>query len=764
MKKLLFLVTPEDLPYFSYIKPMLAGVSVSVSVVSPVTRMEVYMSASSRGFDAIVTTNPKWLPILVAWDKRTQCNLDDWAGSIVQLTGPAQKPPIPVLVLNPLDQCASVNYGKFLVERYLSKLIAPEKWFAQTEFSWEIATPESLPALYERFKDAKFIAIDTETKKEYLNIACSGYCGVWLQDAGTPNAKFITHTVVIPIVDDFMITWMEKFNALLPPKIFQNGMYDNAYFFRWGAPVYNWLWDTQHLFHCWYSELPKRLDFITTFLIRDIAYWKHMAETDNIKDYYLYNAKDCWATANAFLSYMEEAPSWALDNYINHEFPMVFPCLHTAMEGIAIDETERKRIEVEEGAKVEASLNDLRISINCPTFNPRSPKQVVELWAILGSKDIKSSDKKAQAKVASRHPLNAWIVQEIIKYREAAKLLSSYTKEAKLLESRWFSSFNPAGTDTGRLASRAHHFWLGDSLQTIPETVKSMFVADAGFHLFEIDYAQSEARCVAYLSGDKNLIGVVESGKDYHCVNVELFFGIPYSDTWDVVRDKVKPEAKPVRDLAKRTNHGANYNMGASVMLDTMGYEYVLNTKKLIEGIATRKIAARNNWGPIQATLFWRGLGAKDVCQFLLDTYAEIYPDVKGRWYDSIKYRIAVSKKLVSPLGWTRYCFGNPTNSKPALNSYVAHEPQNLSVSIINKAYFRIWRTIALREPEDFRLKAQIHDSTFGQYRIGREDLRDEALKLMSIPIEVIGSDKVKRTMVIPATIKAGTDRWSTLK
>ena len=49
-----------------------------------------------------------------------------------------------------------------------------------------------------------------------------------------------------------------------------------------------------------------------------------------------------------------------------------------------------------------------------------------------------------------------------------------------------------------------------------------------------------------------------------------------------------------------------------------------------------------------------------------------------------------MTKKLVSPLGWTRYFFNDPRASKPALNSAVAHSPQNLSVSIINKVLYDI--------------------------------------------------------------------------
>lgn len=680
--KILMLITPEDLSRAKIVQGMLDGAQCMVAVVTPETKSEVYTSAIKNGFDAVITTNVAWVARLVDWKARTQCTLDNFCGSIYYLQGrnPEDKK-IPVLILNPFEHVHTTSAGDFLFRRYVSKLTHPERWFKQTAFSWEVLTPATTQAAYNKLATAKWISVDIETVKQDLFITCCSYTGIYLV-----NGKFETHTVVIPVTDNFMLNWMEKFNALKPPKIFQNGSYDNAYFLRWGCPVYNWMWDTLHLFHCWYSELPKRLDFITAFSVRDIQYWKHESQTSNLQDYYLYNAKDGWATANSFLSMLHEMPEWAINNYIEHEWPMVIPCLHTSMEGVAIDETKRAEIEVTERAKLDSSLTDIRASLGVPNFNPNSPKQVQQLWIILGSKDIKSTDKKAMDKVKARHPLNAFFVEKIVAYRKASKLLGTYTKEAKLLNGRWYAAFDAAGTDTGRLACKPHYFWVGESLQTIPDGIKPMFVADPGFELAEDDFAQSEARCVGYIAGETKLIEVVESGRDYHCVNAELFFGIPYTVTWDNIANKVLKQYKPIRDLSKRTNHGANYNMGDAVMLDTMGITNVIEAKKLLEESATKKIAARNGWQEHVARAFWRGLALVDVCGYLLKTYAETYPRVKTDYYDKVKYDIASTKKLVSALGWTRYCFGNPSKNKPDLNSYVAHGPQNLSVAIINKA------------------------------------------------------------------------------
>jgi hypothetical protein len=149
-----------------------------------------------------------------------------------------------------------------------------------------------------------------------------------------------------------------------------------------------------------------------------------------------------------------------------------------------------------------------------------------------------------------------------------------------------------------------------------------------------------------------------------------------------------------------------------------------------------------------------------------LNRYSETYPKVKGLYYQSIVKRITLSGMLVSPLGWTRRFFGKPAKNKRDLNAAVAHEPQNLSVGIVNKEFFNIWKSSVYGELKGiYRIKAQIHDSIFGQYRQEHPNIptliRD---KYMNTRVPVTGADGVVRTMFIPSDISAGKVRWSELK
>jgi DNA polymerase I-like protein with 3'-5' exonuclease and polymerase domains len=547
---------------------------------------------------------------------------------------------------------------------------------------------------------------------------------------------------------------MRAANDTSPAKVLQNGLFDSTYFLRWGMPLRNWYHDTFHLFHSWLSELPKRLDFITSFTLRDIRYWKDDGATDKKR----YCAMDGWATVNSLLAMLSEIPHYAFVNYTEHEFPMVFPSLHAACEGILCDVERFDTISQEKERQVEQSLERIRRLLASPLYNPGSWQQNSRLFQLLGCGDLvkdpnlsdrenarRGTGKIPTQKAAARHPLNGMILGLVEEYKKAAKQVSTYFAPEKLWNGHILYSLNPGGTDTLRAASSESAFDCGWQIQNIPnsdDSFKSCCVAPPGWHFGEADKAQSEARCVGYLSGEEALINLVESPHDYHSWNASAFFGVPYESIYD--ESKKKTLNKPLRDLSKRTNHGANYNMGEDVMLDTMG------PKKVAQAKITLKLPSY--------------MRLVDVCKYLLDQYNKTYPAVKGRWYASIIVAIERTGMLVSPLGWTRRFFGDPRGNKQDLNAAVAHAPQNLSVNVVNAEWYRVWRETvygALRNR--VRVKAQIHDSILFIYR-ERKDA-EAVLALMDTKVLVTGSDGVQRTMFIPSDLSAnGGSSWADAK
>jgi DNA polymerase I-like protein with 3'-5' exonuclease and polymerase domains len=257
-----------------------------------------------------------------------------------------------------------------------------------------------------------------------------------------------------------------------------------------------------------------------------------------------------------------------------------------------------------------------------------------------------------------------------------------------------------------------------------------MYIADHGWVYSNCDGMQAESRCTAYISEDANLMYTVETAKDFHKRNASLFFGMP--------ENKI---TKAIRKLSKRVNHGSNYNMGAGVLLETMGTKNVLKAKKLLD--------------------LPKRYGLIDTCRYLLHTFEETYPDIKGKYYDEVIEEIRITSLLVGATGWTRYCFDTPTRNgnKPILNKYVAHPPQSLSVMMVDEAEFDFWHEYQLKR-NMIRYKAQVHDECFYMVREKDHAITGPALsKLMARPVTVKG-----RTLIIPNDGGSIAYRWGDLK
>lgn len=701
----------------------------------------------------ILEDTPDYIPPT----NRKKLTLDNYAGSMLKL-----RSGLPVVVVNPLERLRTVPEETFVVDRYISKLTKPHKWFQQTEFKWHEVTLDNRDAVLAEIEAASICAIDIETpwpQDDLRTMRCVSYT--------TYNkATHTTNGWVVPFDEVWHWLFIRQANASSSRKAFQNGLFDNAYFLRWGCPVNNWLYDTFHLFHSWLAELPKSLDFISAFAIRDIRYWKQDGKTGNAYDLYRYCALDGWATINSLLGILAECPDWAITNYTDHEFPLVFPCITAAMEGLDCDVERFKQIAEKKEAACDSMLARIRYLVAAPGYNPGSPPQNSILFTLLGCADLvkqehlsdRENERRGTGKIQSqkakaRHPLNNLLLSLVEDYKKERKQWGTYFDADKLWHDRIYYSINPGKTDTGRAASEESAFDCGWQIQNIPRddlSFKECVIAPPGWNLAEADKAQSEARCVGYLSGEEKLISLVESKHDYHSWNASAFFGIPYEQIFQEACEangfKQKTLDKALRDLSKRTNHGANYNMGAAVMLDTMG------PKKVAEAKITLKL-------PSYMKLL-------DVCQYLLDTYNKTYPAVKGRWYAQIVDTIERTRKLVSPFGWVRLFFGDPKNNKQHLNSAVAHGPQNLSVAGLNREWYKIWReTIYGSLVGKVRIKAQIHDSLLFIYRTLPD--AKQVLSMMDTKIQVTGSDGVTRTMLIPSDLSTGekpTRRWSELK
>jgi DNA polymerase I-like protein with 3'-5' exonuclease and polymerase domains len=685
-----------------------------------------------------ITTCPKFLAEKIGTRKAT---INDFFGSIIQGS---------VLVLNPFEHYRTVDTYAFLAKRFLRKLLKPDTFYKAGQFTWQILDRKvdsfKSEAALDFLKTCSLIAADIETPGKELSISCIAL-------AGYNSELNLTKTYVLEFTSLANVLWLRQaLGDTEAIKIFQNGQYDITYLLRYSIIPYNYLLDTLGLFHSWYAELPRRLSFIAAFTLQDSEFWKDDKLNDR-HEFLRYNARDSFYTLHACISLLLEMPDYVYTNY-SHTFPLQFPCLLMGMRGLKVNKEKLVELEVAAREKIESSRARLGVMANNPNFNPGSPKQVKTLFHIYGAKELDSTDTKATVAFSAKHVLNSIIGTQLTTYRENLKFHSNYAL-VNLLNGRLHYSLNPWGTESGRFSSSGSHFNFNENygtgrvpsycsygfqIQNVPVEAKVFVDADEGFSILEIDYSQAESRTTGYLAQDLSLIDAVENSPDFHSHNASKFFGLDFDYIVAEAKEAKKNHTFSIRDLSKRTNHGANYNMGAFVLISTMGEKNLWRAKDLLKlplNYDLQQIALHlligfcNTYPRLKGTNYVKEKFHTEGVKFLIKD---------NTYYGEIIQSILDTKKLISPLGYTRYCFSNPMTSKPALNKYVAHPSQNLSVALINRAILRIQSNKELRNENNFRLCAQIHDSLLLQFRTTEiERLLPIVESLMNEPIEVHG-------------------------
>lgn len=216
-------------------------------------------------------------------------------------------------------------------------------------------------------------------------------------------------------------------------------------------------------------------------------------------------------------------------------------------------------------------------------FNINSPIQLSEVLfqkLKLPTKDLKrhksgviSTAAGELKKIVKEHK----IIALILKYRELAKLLSTYLKPLPLLidkNSRLHTTYGQ-DTNTGRLTSSE------PNLQNIPikgdlgSEIRKAFIAEEGKELISADYSQIELRIVSKMANDTAMIQAFLKGVDIHTETAAEIFGVSL--------DKVNSDQ---RRIAKTVNFGILYGMspyGLSQSLEISQEEAASYIKKYFE-------------------------------------------------------------------------------------------------------------------------------------------------------------------------------------
>lgn len=301
----------------------------------------------------------------------------------------------------------------------------------------------------------------------------------------------------------------------------------------------------------------------------------------------------------------------------------------------------------------------------------------------------------------------AKLVQEI---RGLQKLHGTYLNLEFDADSRMRCSYNPRGTKFGRLSSSKTIFGTGTNNQNLPQEFKKFLEADPGYVLWEVDKRQAEWVVVAYLSGDANMIQVIEEGRDTHIHTASLMFNVP-------------PR------ILEREERIVGHNTDADLITEIRGLdpEIAHYAGALPRTMSGRQCGKKSNHGLNYAEGYIKFALINEIeqreAQRIVQMYHLIYPGIR-LWYEAIKRQLQKDRTLTN-------CFGRKVRfmdqwGEDLFKAAYSMLPQSTVVDSLNQGMVKIYHDESLCgiEGANIDLLAQVHDSI-----------------VLQVPIDVIRSE-----------------------
>lgn len=409
------------------------------------------------------------------------------------------------------------------------------------------------------------------------------------------------------------------------------------------------------------------------------------------------------------------------------------PYLEIMQRGFRVDQFARAegcrelRLRIE---ALQATLDEFSQACWGRPLNPRSPDQLKKFfYGELGLPEVRINQKGERKVSTNREALEKLeesylharpIISCILAIRDLGKQLSVLETEIDP-DGRFRTSYNIAGTETGRPSSSSNAFGTGGNTQNIAPALRYIFVADSGWKLCVIDLEQVEARDVGWfcgvLFGDWRFLNACEAG-DLHTANAKLTWKeLPW--TGDLKQDR-KIAERPFyrefsyRDMAKRAGHLSNY----------MGTAYTMSRVLKIPYAIAEDFQLR-------------------YCRGKRDETA--YPCIADYW-GWIAEQLQTTNKLVTPFGRERHFFGRPGDDT-TLREAIAFLPQSTTADRMNLGLWRVWKHLP-----QVQLLAQTFDSITFQYREGEDWIIPKVLELIRVELHEPGG----RRYVVPGEAKIG--------
>lgn len=439
----------------------------------------------------------------------------------------------------------------------------------------------------------------------------------------------------------------------------------------------------------------------------------------------VYNGLDCCVTAEVLdqlLSQLDEhtGPTYEFSKALQG------PALEMRLRGVLIDQQRKAEVIDEYHDKLEMLGRNLeRIvleGVGMAHFNWRSNAHLQALfYERLGIPVIKKQGRPTVNREAlermEAYTVAKPIVSHIKAMRDLGKKISVLRTDIDP-DGRMRTSYNIAGTNTGRFSSSFSEFGTGGNLQNVEESLRSIFVADRGMKMAKFDAKSGESFCVGAkewnLFKDGKYLDACETGEPHTAAARICWPELPW--TGALKADKAIAEQPYYRH-----------------------YTYRFMCKKLGHG---------SNYGGKPPTLAAQAKVPLDVVQDFQPKYFLAFP-AHLMWQEWVRSQLLTKGVLVNLTGRKRWFFGR-RNEDATFREAVAYDPQGSLADIVNRAMLNIWQA------NTATLLMHDHDALTFQYPEEMEDeIIPQLLEALVIPIPL----EHGRELRIPYDCKVGWNR-----
>lgn len=437
---------------------------------------------------------------------------------------------------------------------------------------------------------------------------------------------------------------------------------------------------------------------------------------------FTYNGLDCMVTLevlNALLPQLDDNTS----NTYSFSRSLQGPVLEMSLRGVRVDLARKAAVIEEYYDKLDGLEQNLerivREGIGYAGFNWRSNDHLKTLFydklgiPVIRKQGRPTVDRSALEKLEA-YIVAKMIVRHLISMRELGKRIQVLKTDIDP-DGRMRTSYNIAGTETGRFSSSFSEFGTGGNLQNIEESLRSIFIADEGMKMAYLDAAQGESRVVGAIEwnifGDGTYLDACEGG-DLHTTVARLCWpDLPWTN--DLTSDKELAEQPYYRHysrrfMCKKIGHGSNYG----------GKPFTLASQAKVE---------------------------TNIIEDFQPKYFKAFP-AHLRWHQHVEHTLKADGMLISLTGRRRHFFGR-RDSGETLREAIAYDPQGSLADIVNNGMLSVWHNRSIQ------LLMQQHDAVIVQYP---EHLEDELIPVIQKQLIHLVELLHDRTLIIPYDCKTG--------